>query len=250
MPNMESEVIAVHNAAPLNTNNTGTFGTNEWFTGSELTDVDFQFKSQTDPVGRLKGDTINVEGFQSMFRDSPVHSTFLNPEHILKIESTGTLCVFPSKKAGEQNIITVKQMPILDGQKRTIKSKSERVAPTGNSETRRRNTAINTDELLRMQKKDDKPKQSIQDEALKKLNTLEIENAVNNNLNRIKQLQQQPEPEVLDHLNLAEDKEVRKILRLGEKIYWSGEIIKINQHKNSQIKRFAITDQRLLNFGN
>ena len=52
-----------------------------------------------------------------------------------------------------------------------------------------------------------------------------------------------------DTLGIVKDKSVEKLLKNGEVIIWSGELIKINKRKRRQTRRFVLTNKRFFNLG-
>lgn len=52
-----------------------------------------------------------------------------------------------------------------------------------------------------------------------------------------------------DTLNIQTSKDLTKLLKKNEKLYWSGELTKINKRKRRQVRRFVLTDSRFFNLG-
>lgn len=52
-----------------------------------------------------------------------------------------------------------------------------------------------------------------------------------------------------DKLKVNNDSQLSKILEKGEQVFWSQEMCKINIRRRQQIRRFVLTDRRLLNVG-
>ena len=52
-----------------------------------------------------------------------------------------------------------------------------------------------------------------------------------------------------DSLNLMDSKEMKRIIKKGEKLIWSGNLTKINKLKKRQVRRFVLTNEQFCNIG-
>ncbi len=55
--------------------------------------------------------------------------------------------------------------------------------------------------------------------------------------------------DIRDKMDFISDPSYRKVMQPKEKLYWSGESIKINSRGKRQNRLFIITNQRVINIG-
>lgn len=234
------------------------------------------YSNDTHDYQRQKSDTINAINF---FESSPTHGFNVGNDGSLSVESTGTLCIFPSNwkvdKEAIKNIknqitfvsFTAKKFDMVSkennfmfdsvlGEPGVVENKQENPFVKNTKPFKSFSDKINKNDPPVLKKQAGSIPEETQirkkittKHEIKTLTTIEFENAININLNKIIN-KAPPEPPVLDTLDIQSDAEFKKELRLGEKIYWSGELIKINDKNNAQIRMFVVTDQRLINYGN
>ena len=55
--------------------------------------------------------------------------------------------------------------------------------------------------------------------------------------------------QIKDNLNFLKNKNVDKVIRNDEWLYWSGKMIKVNYKKKNQLRNFVISNKRIYNIG-